>query len=382
MSHEYTYIFDDALTGVKRGVLPLYGVNFSDFLQIKQVRHGSFTGTIRMDNPLFTPEKILAIAKPGTTRIWVERDGVLIWGGLLWTHTYQSDGRSLQLSGQTFSSYLAATLYVVVSPPDGVGGAIGWPHNIMRLPWLDLMDQPTHPARYNIGVTVEPFHSDGGGTYNYNTGPNYQHYWQKYIDDMIKLDAECRIKIFYNTSGVRTALFESHFRGRLGIPITAATQYPILRYPGVISKYWMTENMSTAASKIVGFGQANGDSTIFYQGVSLPTGYFGVDFNKTYDTDNLTELIDFVETDLLDTRPPVINPVYELAGDDLPFDFKVGDRRRIVIDDPYRYPDGPMGGTIRIVGWQLTPESSESVEQLSLTIDDESTLTPIPTTTV
>jgi hypothetical protein len=74
------------------------------------------------------------------------------------------------------------------------------------------------------------------------------------------------------------------------------------------------------------------------------------------------------------TKPPIINPVYEVAGENVDMSWSVGDYRRVVIDDPFRYPDGPVAGTVRLIGYRLTPSSSQGPETLALVIDDESKL--------
>lgn len=377
---EYQYIFDDILTRAKLGTLPLYGVSCSDFLSYDSTKPGNFTGTIRMDDRQYTPRQILDWTEPGKTRLWIERDGSLIWGGMIWTRTYQSDGRSMQLSGQTFASYPSSVFLDLTGFSVAIDG-LGAPFNILRFVWLYLRGELSGiplSAFYNIGVTLEAFHSDP-------TVPNISTSWfgtdnkylQQYTDEILRLDAEFRIRIFYSTTGVRTAQFESHRKGYLGTSAAASVDVPVLRYPGDISKYWMTDSASTAAHKILGLGTASGNATLRYIGADHPPGYVGLSMIKQYETNDSVTLQANVDTDVQLSKPPVVKPVYELSGDKVDMNFQLGDHRKVVIDDPYRYPDGPVAGTVRIMGWQLTPESSQGNESLSFTIDDTSKLVTI-----
>lgn len=397
MTHEYVYTFDTVYPPHdKLGTLPLYGVSCSDFLQIDSIKNGNFTGTIRLDTAGYTPQRILDMTIPGKTRIWIERDQQLVWGGLLWSRTYQSDGRSLQLSGQTFTSYLNAVVVrerneEVFAPNNGLASCFSYvgysstpAASHLRLPW-DFFRGASFSSgfprpRYDIGVTI--------GSSNFTGQPSIVFYYSKIgdrkyfqdgVQELLKLDCEFRIRISYGTTGTRLAQIDVHKRGGLGNAEAQAGDFSVLKYPGAISKYWMTDSAATAASEV--FGQGNqglisyGVNAIYSENqIVNPLQFVGLDLVKNYGLDDQTSLDVAVQRDANRLGPPVVNPVYELAGDDIPFDFHVGDRRRVVIDDPYRYPSGTVGGAVRIVGWQLTPGSGESVERIALTIDDPTKL--------
>src|SRR5688500_19807991 len=110
---EYTYTFIDIPSQTKLETLPLYGVSASDVLLTGQggASAGAFTGSLRMDSDFSTVAEILDMTRPESTSVWMDRDDVPIWGGILWTRTYQSDGRDMQLNAQSLSSYLASAVY-------------------------------------------------------------------------------------------------------------------------------------------------------------------------------------------------------------------------------------------------------------------------------
>jgi hypothetical protein len=380
MAHEYRYIFDDAVTKQKLGTLPLYGVSWSDFLSLRSAKSGLFTGTIRMDNDSYNPALILAWTTPSRVRLWVERDGQLVWGGLIWTRTYQSDGRSMQISAQTFDSYPSKVIYQTSGP---AFSGVDKPYNILRAVWHyfdgTLLGSTTRPAFYDIGVVTETYHADttnSTAVVTVDWPGNDFHYLQDFVNDMLKMDAEYRIRCYYDATGVRSATFESHRVGGLGTPAANTNQYSVLRYPGIISKYWMTDSATEAAHLIAGQAQALGDAQLRSKQFGTPPG-IGLNIIRSYEVTSQAQLDAFVAVDLPTLQPPLQNPVYELAGENIDLSFNLGDYRRVVIDDPWRYPTGPVAGNVRIIGRQVTPESSDSVELVSLTVSDSTGLAPI-----
>jgi hypothetical protein len=49
----------------------------------------------------------VAATEPRRTAVWIIRDEVPVWGGILWTRTYNSDNGAFDLTASTFESYLA-----------------------------------------------------------------------------------------------------------------------------------------------------------------------------------------------------------------------------------------------------------------------------------
>jgi len=100
----YRYLLCDLLTDRVLADLPLTGVTFERRIS----RVGSLTATLQATNP-----ELIAKAKAlhdyaGRSALWVYRNGVLWWGGIVWTATAGQDvrgGVQVQLSAATFDSY-------------------------------------------------------------------------------------------------------------------------------------------------------------------------------------------------------------------------------------------------------------------------------------
>ncbi|MFE7634453.1 hypothetical protein ACFU7Z_10570 [Kitasatospora sp. NPDC057518] len=86
-------------------ILPLWGVSFDEYLG----KTGSLRGTVHLVTAELAARARAALV-PGRTALWVERDGALWWGGILWTTALDSDERGrlrLDLQAATWDSYLA-----------------------------------------------------------------------------------------------------------------------------------------------------------------------------------------------------------------------------------------------------------------------------------
>lgn len=94
---QYRYLVGDLVTGVIREEMPFSGVTYSQVLN----GPGAFQATIGLRHPKATRANL----DPGRTVIYVERDGVILWGGILWAVNVSADDGKIALSGEGFWSY-------------------------------------------------------------------------------------------------------------------------------------------------------------------------------------------------------------------------------------------------------------------------------------
>jgi hypothetical protein len=374
---KYTYTFIDIRSQQKLGTLPLYGVNCTDLLLqgAGGASAGTFTGSIRMDSDFATVDEILEITRPEATMIWMERDDTAIWCGILWTRTYQSDGRVLQLNAQTFSSYLSK---VVWDPLSGVEtySLLANPHNMVRYLWRYLETEASE--EYDVGVRREQYHEeydpvaqpDKFITFDFVRAEHKA--LSEYASDALKAGGEYRI-VPLVIDGIRTPQYQSGFPGTLGVTQDGAARSQPFQYPGDISKYWLTNSVSNAPTKLIGVGKSTGQDGIYTVQQGSTANRIGVDDVVSYETQDQTTLVQLTANDLLASQQQLNRPVYELNGANVDFGWGLGDYKYIIIDDPYRF-GGPVGGYVRLVGWTLSPADSGSLEQQGITIDNASNL--------
>lgn len=101
MATQYRYLFADLRTNDILAELPLTGVTFTQVLNSP----GSFSGRILGSDVQETGYDITGSTEPARTAIYVDRDGVLIWGGIIWLRTWDSVGQTFTFTAREFLSY-------------------------------------------------------------------------------------------------------------------------------------------------------------------------------------------------------------------------------------------------------------------------------------
>lgn len=101
MTTTYRYLFANLLTNEIIAELPLTGVTFTQ--QLNQA--GSLTGHLLLSG-MTTPQfNVNDSTIPAKTAIYVDRNGDLIWGGIIWNRTYNSQSQTLTITAREFESY-------------------------------------------------------------------------------------------------------------------------------------------------------------------------------------------------------------------------------------------------------------------------------------
>ncbi len=98
---EYRYYVADLLTNEVLAEIPFTGVSYERSLS----KAGSFSGTI----PLIEATAHLELydnTMPGKTALYVLRDGVCVWGGIIWGRQYSPTNKTLSVDANEFISYL------------------------------------------------------------------------------------------------------------------------------------------------------------------------------------------------------------------------------------------------------------------------------------
>lgn len=96
----YRYFLTDLLTNTLISEVPFKGVSYERVNR----RAGAFSGSI----PFIETTKGLDLYEstmPGRTGIYVMRNGVCVWGGIIWSRQYDVISKTLQVDGAEFTSY-------------------------------------------------------------------------------------------------------------------------------------------------------------------------------------------------------------------------------------------------------------------------------------
>ena len=98
---EYRYYVADILTNTVIAEIPFTGVNYERALS----KAGSFSGEI----PVIEATQNLDLYEstmPGRTALYVLRNGVCVWGGIIWSRSYSPTSKSLTVDAREWISYL------------------------------------------------------------------------------------------------------------------------------------------------------------------------------------------------------------------------------------------------------------------------------------
>lgn len=166
--HEYLYVSSTLFSDIPVADLPLINVQYS----WARNKPGNFSAELPV--PVFARvSDYLNSTVPGKHAIYVFRDGMPVWGGIIWKRTLSSDSRMINIEGDTFDSYLyhrildqdlAFILDPYVDPP--IPGTdqiemfrILWAHMSGRWDEIEgIMTGLPVPFRQNadIGVVLNP----------------------------------------------------------------------------------------------------------------------------------------------------------------------------------------------------------------------------------
>ena len=97
----YRYFTVNIVTNDILAEIPFSGVSFERALK----GAGSFSGTIAIA-PDTKDLNLYENTMPGKTAVYVVRDGVCVWGGMIWSREYTLINRTLSVNASEFTSYL------------------------------------------------------------------------------------------------------------------------------------------------------------------------------------------------------------------------------------------------------------------------------------
>jgi hypothetical protein len=98
---EYRYFLTDLLSNALLAEIPFQGVSFTRAIK----GAGSFSGNI----PVIENTDSMSLydnTMPGRTGLYVTRNGICVWGGIIWGRTYNLVSQQLSVDASEFTSYL------------------------------------------------------------------------------------------------------------------------------------------------------------------------------------------------------------------------------------------------------------------------------------
>lgn len=380
MRHTYTYLFCDLRTDTVLAELPLADVRYSYVLN----GIGQLSGTIpytRETLPL-DPE---TASTPGRTVVYVDRDGVLVWGGIVWTRENTTGGKAIQASEllsyyqhryvkktlSTDTSLLTNSAYV------DLGGQRLYSDQKFIV-WSLLRYAQDQPGG-SIGVDINPLAGTAHGVTRTVTYFGYERpEIYKAISDLAAADSGFDFGIEVGWSQAANNQPPTRFRRartwypRRGRPVSQSglTFTKGGGYGSSILSYNWPEDGTSLVTEMSGLGAGTGEARIVRTAAAqdlIDAGWPLLEGVATYDgVVDEAQVQGMTNADLAARSQATTQPWFEVAADvDPEFgSYEVGDEALFVIDPEPLSPSGRQG-VLRITGIEIT--AANGPERVRLT---------------
>jgi hypothetical protein len=361
----YTYYTADLTTGAITDELPLYDVTFSTELN----EAGEFRARLPLGDPRITVHRPRELTEPGRAALYVERDGVLVWGGAIWTVKYTSADQHLEIAAAGFLSYFdhrrvlpadfdpgttdLAAVTVSFTDLDQSDIARALVAIAEAHPGGDIQVRPESTAPSGITRTLA---YPGGGLKS--TG--------EALRELASLEdgPDFLIDVAYGTDG------RPMRRLRVGTPHLGQQGTPhVWEYGANLTGYtWPVDGASTA-SRVFALGEQGETSQLVAVAEDRTTGRPLTETEVSYV--HLTDanlLRSQARSALTAVSAPVVLPELTVRADLEPVlgSYQVGDDATVVIKDVF-FPEGTQFD-VRITGIEVTPGNDAGEEQVRLTV--------------
>jgi hypothetical protein len=361
MAHSYRYFTADLLTGDVLGELPLYGVYMDKQLNTA----GNFTGTFRLGTNIEDDVELIGASYPQRSAIYCQRDGQTVWGGIIWSRTFGSQAGTIQLSAQTFESYIWKVL---------VSASFTRNQNQLQTA-IDLITTMQAQARCNIGIDTSYVSTTGG----YVKLTEVPYYDLKFFGEVFGELASSEDGFDFTINVLDGPTIDHPIKQLiLGqpriIPLDTDSE-TVYDYPGSITDFYWPESGSDGATDFTVLGAGQGSDMLIANAV-WPGAALYARVDKIFNYKNVLSqtTLNAIAQDIAKTYGPTATvPTITLASDrDPEFDQwnNLGSLVQLEMES-VRWPNEHKVFVSRMIGWEFKPGDSESIESIKLRIDGE-----------
>jgi hypothetical protein len=354
---EYRYVGVDLLTRRIVEDLPLYGTSFSRRISSA----GNATGSFKLGTNLFSDPDLLTATEPGKLALVALRDEVVVWGGPIWSRTFQSQANVCSMTAQSFESVLSAVKVLTQFKRKNTDQLV-----IFR----DLI----------AAMQAQPYNNFGIDTSLIGASGILRDLTIEAFEDQFFIKG---VEELVSQTGSFDYTFEPYFDANEVLQIRARAGYPYLGYgqdgisldyPGQITNYYYPESAARGGTRHTFTGRGEGTRmkrALVLNQDKLDAGYPAWDkilSDKSVDTQAKVDNMGVAMAKQY--ALPVVTPTFEVK---LTNDIEFGEWNNlgvpvmVTIEDA-RFPD-QLQVSRRMLGWDMTPQSSEDVESLSLVLE-------------
>lgn len=355
----YRYLFCDLVTNSVLAELPLATTTFG----LRLNGAGSLSADLPVTDPRVRSLDPINATLPGRTALYVDRDGVLLWGGIVWTRRTDQTNK-LQLGAQEFESYFARRLITADAVFSQVDQLV-----IARSLITTAQNKPGGNIGVQVGTETSGVLRDR--TYNgYELKPVLEALHQL---SQVSNGFDYAIDVFYDpVSGAPSKLL------RLGYPrrgVVANLSGWLWEYPGNVQGYTWPEDATSQATTMYATGAGTPPGQLQSTAVGTAAGYPLLESKQSYTDVSVQATLDgHAAADLAAMSAPVVVPTITVRADQDPTigSYQVGDELRLRITDD-RFPGTPTSAgldvTKRIIAIDVTPPGS-TTETVTVTLGD------------
>jgi hypothetical protein len=361
MTTTYRYLFADLLTNEIIAELPITGVSFTQ--QLNQA--GAFSAHLLLSGVNVTGYNVDASTEPTRNAVYVDRNGVLVWGGVIWSRSYNSASQVLSITAREFESYFEHRLIATTEAFNNTDQL-----EIVRT----LIDNAQALPNGDIGVIT------GAETSGILIDRVYYDYEYKNvyaaIQDLSRQDDgfDFNIKVEYDAitnEPLKTLVLGYPRTGNIDTGVGDIST-PVFIFPaGNIVEYDYPEDGSIVSNNLYVTGAGSNEGKLLANSVDLPSFTAGfplldttVSYSDITDQTVLNELAS-AQVQALATPPPIISVVVPAFVQPEYGTYSIGDDARLIIQDE-RFPNG-LDAVYRIVGLNVLP-GEDGPERVTITL--------------
>jgi hypothetical protein len=352
------YILGDMRTGRILDEVALQGVTMSNKLN----GWGVFNGTTQLDQSGRSNVDILNAIESGKCFLVCERDDVPVWDGVVWADTYQSQAKTMQISGRTIEGY-ADCVFV----KSDLTYTDTEQRNIFRSLWNTMQADPLSNIRVNVPSS---YPNSVLKTLNVSAS-EFKTFLQVMSSVSDGADGfDWTVTTTKTSSGAysRNLMIGYPFLGITGTGLT-------FDYPGQIVNYYSTRSMAGAGTHIYVLGAGEGsamvvgtfantdltDNTWLRYDVAIP--------RKDIQDQSLVNAYAAQQGSVRKAPKTNIKAFLKDNVDPVFGSYNLGDNAVLSIIDP-RYPDGSTFQA-RITALRYTPPSSSGTGEVELVFEGD-----------
>jgi hypothetical protein len=362
---EVRYIFGDVLTGQIIQEIDCQSVSINAALS-----GGDWRGTLHLDQTGKVNDDLISATIPGKCYVVTERDGIVVDDHILWTRTYQSQAKSMQLYAKSWKLYpyfRHITEDLSFNSSDQI--------TVFRSLY-DLMQSYAG----SISVTVPVFSSSGIERSIEVAASELKTYGQV-IDSFADTDDGFDWVVDTSRQG---GSYERTLRvgyPRIGAVVANTVfeyQSPTVDLPdggGNVINYWENESMGSTGTHLFAVGGGEGDVMPIAEAEHsdlLTAGFPRYDVTTSHkDITDAAILAGIARAEAVIYRPMVPTLTLEVKADVEPVfgGYALGDLTKVEITDA-KHPQGFTKET-RILGWEYYPPGGDNIEYARLVTEGQ-----------